>query len=295
MHKLTYILTFLLFFVTACSVDSEYIESANEFVTIKVPQSAFVGKAVDADNLESEQTIKNISIFLTNPNAEEFYYSAIRNVNYTDEGDYRLVHLPLPLASLGHKDIYVVTNLENSALSQVKNLTELKRMSTPVASKNNNLDPQKGICMYGKTLNFNFNNESKSPAIVDAVRTCAKYNIKLTFPENPLLSSKNAFIILGAATHTTIGDEVGVPASNGYFDYSVPIMLSDNGSGAYTNVTYVYEAEKAPRMGIYLNYNGNASVAPAYIVTLPVPQRNYMYDINVEIYDSVIRTTSHSF
>lgn len=292
MQKLLYIFTLLLL-CTACSKETDDIEmvSSGTLVRIKIPQSTSSTRVVDEDNLESEQIINNISIFLTEPNSDTFFYSAVRNVTYTLVDDYRLVLLPLNLSELGYKDIYVVTNLDNSGLSKVKNLTELKQMSTPVASKNSNLNPQNGLCMFGKTLNFNFNNETNSPAIVDAVRTCAKYRITLTFPDNPTLSTSNAFIIQGAATNTYLGDDLQGFTPTGYFDFSTPITLNANGEGGYTNVAYTYEAPNAPTMGIYLNYKGNAAATPQYRAALPIPERNYLYDIDVQVYESGTRTS----
>lgn len=279
MRKLIYIFLVLLLLM---SCDKELESEINNPVGVKIQQNGFKGVIIDRDNLENEQNIINISIFLTEPGSDEFFYSAVRNVAFTLIDDYRLVLLPLELSTLGRKDIYVVTNMDNSNLSQAKNLTELKALSTPVVSKNNNLNPDNGLCMFGQTLNFDFNNSANEPAKVYALRTCAKYRINLTFPDNPLLSTSNAFIIKGAASNTCIGENI--QANPKYFDFSSPMPLNLEDE-VYTNVTYVYEADETPVFGIYLNYS-NSNKYVDYEAPLPKPERNCLYDIDVRVYDA---------
>lgn len=150
MHRFIYIVLILVFFSVSCDKNEEEYVS-NSYTAIKVHSNSFNGKITDADNLESEQIINNLSIFITEPGSDIFFYSAVRNVAFTQVDDYRLVLLPLELSTLGRKDIYVVANLDNSSVSQAKNLSELKALTTPTVSKNNNLDPAKGLCMFGET------------------------------------------------------------------------------------------------------------------------------------------------
>lgn len=287
-NPIIYILIIFLF-TSSCNNNVEDFVTENSKTQIKLLHGNFQSKAVDDDNLEDEQKIINLSIFLTEPGSDEFFYSAVRNVAFSDIDDYRLVTLPLNLSTLGRKDIYVVTNLENSSLNQAKNLTELKKLSTPTASKSNNLNPQNGFCMFGQTLDFDFNNEAGEPAKVYAVRTCAKYRFTLTFPQNPTLSTSNAFLIKDAASNTCIGEKE--KANPKYFTFSTPIPLHLTEANTYSNITYVYESEKAPKLGLYLNYSNSSSYVD-YEADLPVPQRNYLYDIDIEVHD--IQTKSSS-
>lgn len=292
MRKLVYIFSIILLFNTSCTKDSE-IAPATASVAIKLQQDGFSPKLVDEDNLESEQLILNLTIMFTEPSSNVFTHKFV-NAGYTDVDDYKLVTLPLDLSELNRKDIYVITNYGNASFNALSTLDDLKEKQTPVSNKNNLLEPQKGFCMYGKTYDFDFNNETHSPAIVYAVRTCAKYRITLTFPENPTLSTSNSFLITNAANYTYIMDDTGntIP-SDAYFNFPKQIDLTDNGAGAYVSTAYIYEATKAPQIYIYTHMN-NSSKAQEFSADLPVPQRNYLYDIDVRIYESQTKSLINS-
>ncbi|SHE90880.1 hypothetical protein SAMN05444362_102466 [Dysgonomonas macrotermitis] len=260
--------------------------------TIKLRQNGFEAAVIDEDNLESEQTIKNITILLTDPSSDIITHKYV-NAGFSDVDDYRLVTLPVELSELGRKDIYVITNYGNSSLQSLTTISDLKEKTTPAVNKTNNLDPEDGLCMFGKTLDFDFNNDTNSPAIVYAVRTCAKYRITLTFPDNPTLSTNNTFLIANAANYTYIVNNTGnsIP-SNAYFNFAAesPLLETSN-ANEYSNIAYVYEADKAPQMHIYTHPN-NSTTAEEFFADLPIPRRNYLYDIEVQVLDGGTRSLS---
>lgn len=47
----------------------------------------------------------------------------------------------------------------------------------------------------------------------------------------------------------------------------------------------MYEAEKAPKIYIYTRIN-NSSQKQEFSTELPAPYRNYIYDIDIQIYES---------
>lgn len=294
MQKLTCYILFLVFIFTISCNDDVGIESVSENkVTIKLIQDGFETRVIDQDNLESEQTQINMAILFTEPGSDVITHKYI-NAGFTDAVDYKLVTLPVSAAELGSRDIYVVTNYGGISFDDVTTLDDLDAMTTPVVSATSNLDPQNGLCMFGKTFGFDFDDGTNSPAIVYAVRTCAKYRVTLTFPQNSTLSTDNSFLITGAASYTYIVDtEIsgsippvsGTIPSNAYFDFVTPVALQDNSAGAYVNYTYVYEATQAPQINIYAHLN-NSITTQVFSARLPVPTRNYLYDLNVQIYEN---------
>lgn len=277
----------------SCSDDHMPEPDINKTAYIKIRQNLFRSATmVDEDNLESEQTIKTIALFLTEPSSTKIVYKYI-NIGSMDMDKYKQVTLPLQESELGKKDIYLITNYGSTNLSAVETMDDIKKLNTPAVDKNHVLDPNEGFCMYGKLLNFDFTNTNSS-AIVNAERTCAKYKITLTFPENPVLSTDNTFVIANEASYTHIVDGLrgGIQDSD-YFNIASPLALEPDGSGKYMNTVYMYEAEKAPQIYVYTRIN-NSSVKQEFSVDLPVPYRNYMYDIDIQIYENYNSRTTRA-
>lgn len=295
MQKLVHILFFVMsLFYIGCSNETETDTDVipQKQVTLKLFSQKSLTKVVDEDNLEVEQTIKNITVFFTDPSSNVFTHKYI-NSGFTTVDDYRVVSIPLDPAELQSKDIYVVTNYGNASFNSINTLDELKVMTTPTVNKTNNLDPANGICMYGKTLNFDFANAT-GPAIVYAVRTAAKFRVTLSFPEDATLSTNNSFLITGAASYTYIvkGTGATIPSKD-YFDFAAPITLAATDAGTYTNQAYVYEATQDPALYLYTHIN-NSATAQEYSVNLPMPARNYLYDIKIEVYNDATKSANIS-
>lgn len=294
MRKLHYYILLIipLLFNTNCSEDRDDLSKIEPHgITLKLSSlNSFTLRATDADNTEAEQTVKNISIFFTEPGSNtitnKFIYSGFSTVD-----DYRLVSLPLEPEAVQTKDIYVIANYDNTTdLNSISTVNDLVTLTTPKVNKTNNLLPDNGFCMFGNTNTFNFNDGTNSAAIVNMVRTCAKIRVNLTFPGNLIKGTNNSFLIANAATYTYVikNQQSPLPPSD-YFTYAAPIALIDNGAELYTNTAYVYEATVAPQLYIYTNINNEQH---EYIANLPIPVRNHLYDINVEIYGGIVGARS---
>lgn len=252
---------------------------------IKIRQNQFKSSTViDEDNLESEQVINTIALFLTEPSSKEIVHKYI-NIGSINMNGYRLITLPLQLSELQKKDVYLITNYKDLNLSAVNTLDDIKELTTPAVDKNHNLVPNEGFCMYGELLNYDFI-KANSSAIVNMERTCAKYRVTLTFPENPVLSTDNTFVIANEASYTYIinGLRTGIPDAD-YFNIADPVVLEPDGTEKYVNTIYMYEAEKAPKIYIYTRIN-NSPLKQEFSTELPVPYRNFIYDIDIQIYEN---------
>lgn len=277
----------------SCSDNDMPEPDINKTAYIKIQQNLFKSATMaDEDNLESEQTIKTIALFLTEPSSTKIIYKYV-NIGSMDMDKYKLVTIPLQLSELQKKDVYLITNYGNTNLSAVETMDDIEELNTPAMDKNHVLDPSEGFCMYGKLLNFDFSNTNSS-AIVNVERTCAKYRITLTFPENPVLSTDNTFVIANEASYTHIVDGLrgGIPDTD-YFNIASPLPLKPDESGKYMNTVYMYEAEKAPQIYVYTRINGS-SVKQEFSADLPAPYRNYMYDIDIQIYENYDSRTTRT-
>lgn len=271
----------------SCSDDNMAEPDVNVDTTtyIRLQQGHFKSETmVDADNLKSEETINTIALFLTEPSSKEIAYKYV-NIGSMDMDEYRLIALPLQLSELQKKDVYMITNYGNADLSAVNTLDDIEKLTTPTVDKNHDLDPDEGFCMYGELLNYDFT-DTNSSAIVNVERTCAKYRITLTFPDNPALSTDNTFVIANEASYTHIVEGLRGGLSNSdYFNITDPIVLEPDGTGKYMNTIYMYEAEKAPQIYLYTRMN-NSLLKQEFSTELPMPYRNYIYDINIQIYEN---------
>ncbi len=282
MRKLIYYMASVLFVsLTACSEDTDFVTEDSGKATLRLRQSW----VVDQDNLASEQTIQNIAVLLTEPSSEVITHKYI-NASFSSASEYESVTLPDDVTTLNSKDIYVLTNYDNSIdFDGITTLEELERQTTPSVNSIQNLDPARGFCMYGKTLDFDFNNTDNESAIVYVNRICAKYRITLTFSPDPAVSTENSFLITEAANYAYIGKNTGdtIP-EDAYFDFTEPIVLEASGDTAYIAVAYVYESVKTPGLQLITNPT-TAAESEEYSTTLPLPQRNYLYDIQIKVFE----------
>ncbi len=282
---------FLPAFTAGCSVgqgEDPSVVPEKPAVTIRLADTGFVSPfLVDEDNLAVEQTINNLSLFFSDPGSDEITYRFVQAGFHTVD-DYKVVSLPLDPADLGVKDIYVVTNFGSDSLNTVPTISRLKELKTPVVNKALNLDPAVGFCMYGRTGSFDFT--SGENAVVHVARTCAKYRINLSFPEEPGMSTDNSFVIAGAASYTFLGDDVNnlILHNDEYFNFATRTVLTPDGEGNYTGLAYVYEASRAPEIYLYIHPAGGAE--QVFSADLPIPERNYLYDIQVYVYQNQTRS-----
>ncbi|MCC8174287.1 MAG: hypothetical protein LIO65_07950 [Odoribacter sp.] len=254
----------------------------------------FNTRIVDEDNLVSEQIINNLSLFFTEPSSATITHKFIYT-GFSISGAYQIVTLPLEADSLLTKDIYVVANYNNeSTLEAMNTVADLRTLLTPEVDKTNNLNPANGFCMFGTLANFDFNNTTNTVATVPLTRTCAKLRISLRFPEATVSSTNNSFLIQHAAAYTYVIDNPSLvlPQSD-YFNFAAALPLTDNGQENYTAITYVYDANEAPIITLYA-YINNSTTVEEFTATLPIPQRNYLYDITVQVFEEEDASTRNS-
>lgn len=292
MRRLTYI--FCIMLLAGCGRDRDTVPPGGAVIRLetRAHEGGIPARLIDGDNTAAEQTVNNISVFLTEPGQSGITHSYVHS-GFSASGEYMQVSLPLDPGSLGTKDIYVVANHgDTAALGSAGTIGELEAIRTPFADKNNNLEPQNGFCMYGMLAGFDFGAADAGAAPVTVERTCAKYRITLTFPQDSNLSAVNSFVVGNAANYTFVGADTGlkIPA-DAYFNFAEPMPLIPDGEGAYINTAYVYEASAAPHIYIYTRMDGAEQMFTAF---LPVPVRNYMYDIRVEVYRDVISRSAEN-
>ncbi|MCD8030875.1 MAG: hypothetical protein LUF85_08680 [Bacteroides sp.] len=281
--------------ISSC-VQSEPEEAPEaKTVTIRMGQrSGGWTRTINADNLAVEQTVKNLSIFFTDPSSTAIIYKYVYT-GFSISNQEQIITLPIEASDLQTKDVYVIANYDDeSDLNALTDLSEMRALFTPEIDKNNTLDPSDGFCMFGHTDNVDFTDSSNLPVYVPLTRTCAKFRITLRFPEGAELSTVNSFLIQKAAKYTHVVENLTevLPVTD-YFNYAAALPLTDNGAEAYTSITYVYEAAQAPAITIYTHLN-NSTEEQEFTTTLPVPQRNYLYDLNIYIYIYIRRGNNHT-
>ncbi|MCC8188106.1 MAG: hypothetical protein LIP08_11560 [Bacteroides sp.] len=297
MRKINYYIGLLttLLFVSSCAQSEPEDETEAKTVTIRMGQSSGGWtRTIDADNLAVEQTVKNLSIFFTDPSSTTIAYKYVYT-GFSISNQEQIITLPIEPADLQTKNVYVIANYDNeSDLNALTDLSEMNALFTPEIDKSNTLNPSDGFCMFGHTDNVDFTDSSNLPVYVPLTRTCAKFRITLRFPERAELSTVNSFLIQKAAKYTHVVENLTevLPATD-YFNYAAALPLTDNGANAYTGITYVYEATQAPAITIYTHLN-NSTEEQEFTTTLPVPQRNYLYDLNIYIYEEEATTRNSS-
>ncbi|MCC8035611.1 MAG: hypothetical protein LIO77_06750 [Rikenellaceae bacterium] len=284
MIKYVYIL--LIFAASAaCSTVGEH--DGKKGIEIRLAQGIFSTRLVDDDNLSSEQVINNISVFFADPGDDNIAYKYIFS-GFSTSGDYRIVTIPLEAEELQRKDIYVVANYDNAAaLEAVTTITRLGQLQTPIIDKSNNLQAGDGFCMYGMRADFDFTDPTLGSPVVNVERTCAKMRITVTFPGNPRLSTDNSYLVARAASYTFLAENTGQSLpSDAYFNFASETELTPSGA-MFTGTAYVYQAEVAPVLYIYTHINGSAE-AQEFSANMPIPDRNYLYDLDVRIFEDLV-------
>lgn len=251
-------------------------------VSIRIPAAqSWSSKLVDEDNPASEQVIRDLTLFFTEPSSDIITHTFV-HPGFTAYPDYSVVTVPIEPEVLQTRDIYVVTNYGETDLNTVTTISQLRDVTAPYVDKTNNLDPAEGFCMYGMTAGFDFT--SGQTAIVNVVRACAKYRISLSFPQGAAISTDNRFLIANAAHYTyIIKNPTAILTSGDYFNFAAELPLEADGQGYYTNTVYTYEAAQAPVLYLYTHMGGSA-VPQEFSADLPLPVRNHFYQIDVLVY-----------
>ena len=136
MYKLIFIVSIILLCNVSCNDDNMPEPDVDTTAYIKIQQNLFKGATmIDEDNLENEQVINTIALFLTEPSSQEITYKYI-NIGSVNVDGYRLIALPLQLSELQKKDVYLITNYKDINLSVVNTMDDINELTTPAVDKN---------------------------------------------------------------------------------------------------------------------------------------------------------------
>lgn len=272
-----------------CSQDEDEIkvEKTQNISLFINPVNNIRTKVIDDDNLASEQTINDLSIFLTDPSTDAITNKYIHQSFTSAEEGCKIISLPITPDEAQTKDIYVVANFNDAAsLNALSSIAALKQLATPQTDATNLLDPAKGFAMFGETLNFNFTTQTETLVPVEMVRTVAKIRVKLTFADTDYIGTNNSFLIENAAQYTFLDNSGSSIPSDAYFNYTTPVALNRGAnSQEFNNTTYIYESGASPIMNVSTTI-GNPAEVKQYTINLPQPERNHLYDVDIQIFKS---------
>jgi hypothetical protein len=279
--KKSNIFCLILLIATACT-RHDMPDSPTETQLLVAP-SVVTG---DADNLPEEYAILNMSLFLTDASKEQitdkFVYANYSRLNEATMLNCQLVRLPLDPAKLSRKDIYIIANCDNvDALNAVESLADLEQLYTPRLDHPHILTTARGLPMYGESLNTDLSASAENPVAIHLDRACSKLRLKLVFPNEDWTGLRPAFIVENAAAFTSYipGQEADGPED---LYTTAPILFDAVNAQEYTAITYIYASTIAPRIRLQALFFGDQKEYDAES-NFPVPQRNYLYDIELQI------------
>ncbi|GAE84214.1 fimbrial protein [Bacteroides reticulotermitis] len=285
-----YLILFLAVVIFICCKDDDGNPAeGHETVYIRFTPEEITRAGTSEDDLAEEYEIRNLSIFLTevgsNLITDRFVHQAFSSVDPATAMNYKQVALPLNPSKSGRKDVYVVANCGDiAALNAVANLSGLKALRTPQATAVAGLSIAEGLPMYGESNDMNLEATSvRSSALVMLKRTCAKLRITLAFTDTSWVGGGNAYTIENAAPYTSYVQGY-IPAFTSIDMVSYPrIAFAQANAQEFESVAYIYESSSAPHIHIYTELGGEVK---DYAVNtgLPLPVRNNLYDIRIEIY-----------
>jgi hypothetical protein len=252
--------------------------------------SAVGSEATDSEaNLPEEYAILNLSIFMADAGSEtfseRFVYQSFTAVPGSGIHGCQQVRLPIDPATVGHKDIYVIANYDNIAnLHAISTLSDLKALRTPRVAIGNMISIQRGLPMYGESLNVDLSGSATQPVPVDLIRTCAKFEFILSFPDPEWIGTNNRFTILEAQSYTYFVPNPDVVPREDLIQYPQIILTPQaDDPSLFKGVVYIYESE------YHLSFISVQTVVDGkskeYVIdkSVPLPARNQMYSILVEI------------
>ncbi|MDR0811912.1 MAG: hypothetical protein LBN23_06560 [Paludibacter sp.] len=244
----------------------------------------------ETDNLAGEYKIVNISVFLADANSntisDKFVHQSFTSITSGIQ-NCKSVNLPLDPTIIPRKDVYVIANFaDNAALQAISTVDDIKRLKTPQITNTQTLDTIIGLPMYGESRNVNLSiATAAAPAQITLIRACAKLRITLTFPDASWLGTNSNFVIENAAPYTYfVKNDTANIAQSAFVNYQ-PINFTAVSAQQFVGIAYVYEASVSPRLHIFTTIDGARHNYTASS-NFPLPVRNYLYDIDVQILKS---------
>lgn len=285
-----YLILFLVALPLICCEDHNNPAGEQETVYIGFTPAEITRAVTGADDLPEEYEIRNLSIFLADPGsnviANRFVHQPFSSVDPATEMNYKQVALPLDPAGIGRKDVYVVANCPDIAsLDAVTSLDGLRALQTPEATVTEGLSAATaGLPMYGESPDMNLATTSAgNPALVTLKRTCAKLRITLTFTDDSWVGTDNAYSVENVAPYTFYANNTPSSFVPGDMISYPRTAFSSVDAQQFESVAYIYESSLPPYIRIHTNLGGEAK---EYFINtgLPVPVRNNLYDIEIQIY-----------
>lgn len=247
-----------------------------------------VTRAGDADNLDIENNIVDLSLFLVPSGTVDVAYSYVSqpfsSVDNTTIYNRKQVILPLQPGALPLMDVHVIANCDNVALLQgVDTVSDIEALRARTATTATGLTTDRGLPMYGLLSGADLNTSTAtSPAVVPLTRTCAKLRLTLRFTDPTWVGTNNSFTLENAPQWTRFVPG-HIPATTESATINYPRMNFTRVSATqYTGIVYVYEAAVAPRLHLYTTVSSGAK---EYVAKnqFPLPVRNSLYDMELQI------------
>jgi hypothetical protein len=269
------------------------LEEASKGVELLLLPSRSAG---DNDNLPQEYALLNLSLLLTEPGDDRFVQRFVHTSFSGAGGDAspacKLVNLPLDEALQRTYDLYVVANFDNTdALNRLQTLSDLRDLTTPKLLPNNRLSTERGLPMYGELPGADLSTAGAQPLTVSLQRICAKVRVTLTFTDPHWVGTDNRFSLNDAAPFAYFmprqewtPQQMGTNLVNYLY-----LAMTQVDSQTFTGTAYVYESPVQPALELYtiLNNRERRFVARDHF---PLPVRNRLYDILLEVLPPLTRT-----
>jgi hypothetical protein len=297
MRRLFPILLLIGFFTAACDENTVVIPEKQSGVSMLLTTLRSANAVNDPDNLAAEYNIVNLHVFLANPGAatitNKFIDQAFTSANDPTILNSQWVNLPLDPSTLTNKDVYVIANCDDLAsLNAVQTVSDIQALKTPQATAAAGLTTDRGLPMYGQFLNANLiTSTTDNPLTVMLTRACAKMRVTLTFTDASYVGSNNSFAIENAAAYTYyVKNDTFKIATSNLVNYP-QMAFTSNTTQQFQAITYIYESLQLPRLHLYTALNGTPT---EYIASanFPLPVRNYLYDIAIQILPPALSTAS---
>jgi hypothetical protein len=248
--------------------------------------------AGDEADLPEEYAILNLSIFMADAGDEAItdkyvYQSSVAVSSPSPDClGCRQVKLPLDPAALARKDIYVIANYDNIAqLNAVQTVADLQALTTSRLRNEVRLSTTRGLPMYGESLDIDLTDTASDPPHIRLARTCAKIQVDLLFTDASWIGTNNYFRVENVAPYTYFVPNADFSISvTDLIEYPQVFLNQQTGSPqCFSGVAYIYESTRVPHITLYTVVGGKAR---EYVLStnFPLPTRNRMYHILVEIY-----------
>jgi hypothetical protein len=239
-------------------------------------------------NLPEEYAILNLSVFVADAGSEtitdKFVYQSFTADPSSGDPSCQKVTFPSNFKRTGSKDIYVIANHNNAAsLTAVNTVSDLRGLRTPQLSQGHLIPFERGLPMYGESLGVELSDTTTEPLHITLIRTCAKIDFNLSFPDPTWVGTNNRASILQAQSYTYYVPNSDQIPDTDLVQYPEVTLRPQPDPTKFQATIYIYESK------YYLSYISIKTVVGGknkeYVVNnnVPLPVRNHMYSVLVEI------------